>query len=106
MLYALAIGPLVQLMLPYCIVRASGSWAGHSARKAAAVGEDDGLEPIAHTQLHQDPGDVGLDSALADVEPSGDLCVGAPVGRQESTSRSRAVRASSCGGRPGSPYGE
>ena len=83
-LYAVAIGPLVQLMLPRFIVRARGrgSRRERSAGQPAAVGQHDCLQPVADPELHQDPGNVGLDGALTDEEPSGDLCVRAALRHQ------------------------
>ncbi len=44
--------------------------------ETAFIGEDDRLDAVAHTQLREDVGDVGLDRRLTDVEQGGDLRVG------------------------------
>ena len=53
------------------------------AHQTGLVGEDDGLDAVAHTKFHQDPGNVGLDCRLADDQFVGDLAV-AQAGREES----------------------
>src|SRR5437660_8910679 len=43
------------------------------------VGEHDGLDAVAEVELHEDPGDVSLDGAVADDELLGYLGVGEPA---------------------------
>ncbi len=110
-LYAVAIGPLVQLMLPAVHRRARGADPRVDARRSgsvgqpAAVGQHDRLQPVADPELHQDPGDVRLHGALADVEPAGDLGVGAAVGHQpEHLPLALGQRRQGVRGRPWSSY--
>src|SRR3954451_24420552 len=42
---------------------------------AALVGQDDGLDAVAESQLREQAGDVGLDRPLADGELGGELGV-------------------------------
>jgi uncharacterized membrane protein YczE len=76
-LYAVAIGPLAQWLLPLAIVELAGS-----ADEARPVRRHHGLQPVPDAKLHEDPRHVGLDRALADEEDLADLCVGAAVGHQ------------------------
>ena len=46
------------------------------------VGVDDGLGAVAELELLQDAGDVGLDGAIADDEPGGNLGVGESAGEE------------------------
>src|SRR5699024_7058695 len=45
------------------------------AYEAGLVGEDDGLDPVAGLELHEDASDVGLDRRLGEEEPLSDLGV-------------------------------
>ena len=51
-----------------------GSTAGLD--EAGFVGEDDGLDAVAESELGEQVGDVGLDRGFRDVEVGGDLGVG------------------------------
>ena len=46
------------------------------ADEASLIGEDHRLDPVAQAELGQDPADVGLDRAFAEIEPGGDAPVG------------------------------
>ena len=46
------------------------------------VDEDDGLDPVADTELAQQARDVAFDGGLADEEPAGELGVGQAAGEQ------------------------
>src|SRR4051794_37027248 len=48
--------------------------------RAAFVGEDHGVDPVACAELRQHIADVALDRRLLDGQRSTDLAVGAPLG--------------------------
>src|SRR3954452_418225 len=50
--------------------------------QAGLVGDDDGLGPVAHGELGEEVGDVGLDGRVADDELAGDLAVRAAAADQ------------------------
>jgi hypothetical protein len=60
------------------------SWLGAAGRvvgpyESGLVGDNDGLDPVAERELHQDPADMSLDGALLDHQLGGYLSVGQPA---------------------------
>jgi hypothetical protein len=57
-----------------------GFWGG-LGNQSVVVCVDDGVDPVAQSEFGQNPGDVGLDGFVADVELRGDL--GIAVSRRD-----------------------
>src|SRR6266545_3989428 len=60
----------------------TGTYARPDLEKALVFGVEGGLGTVAQPEPGEDPRDVVLDRALAEVEPAGDLTVGRAGGDQ------------------------
>src|SRR5215469_5222570 len=74
-------GPCAPVLLPGLLV-CQMAWFGSLCDQPGLVGEDDGLDPVADSELAQQARDVALDGGLADEESTGEFGVGQAAGEQ------------------------